>query len=174
MKSVLISIRPEWCGKIVSGEKTVEVRKTRPKLEPPFRAYVYCSSVKAMPLQAYVELHAQTNGLVNVWNGKVFASFVCDRMDTIVPATEPYGIYDVDDDYVLLTCLANGALWDYGNGTTLYGWHISDLHIYDKPRELGEFIGLRTMKNAFELRVLDRPPQSWCYVEEPYNEKILY
>lgn len=35
-KSVLISIRPEWVEKILSGEKTLEVRKTRPKLETPF------------------------------------------------------------------------------------------------------------------------------------------
>lgn len=38
------------------------------------------------------------------------------------------------------------------------------MKIYDKPRELSEFTGIRTMKNGFELRVLDRPPQSWCYV----------
>ena len=162
MKSVLISIRPEWCGKIASGEKTVEVRKTRPKLETPFCAYVYCSSVKAMSLLPYVELHAQTNGLVDVWNGKVFASFVCDRTDTIVPATEPYGIYDVDDDYVLQTCLANGALWDYGNGATLYGWHISDLRIYDTPRDLSEFTGFCKTKFGAEPVPITRPPQSWC------------
>lgn len=41
-----------------------------------------------------------------------------------------------------------------------------NLRIYDTPRDLGEFIGLRTMKNGFELRELDRPPQSWCYVTE--------
>lgn len=164
MKSVLISIRPEWCVKIASGEKTVEVRKTRPKLEPPFRAYVYCSSIRAMPLRPYVELHAHTNGLIDVWSGKVFVSFVCDRMDTLIPATEPYGIYDVSDDYVLQTCLANGALWDYGSGTTLYGWHISDLRIYNRPRDLSEFTGLRETKFGAEPVPITRPPQSWCYV----------
>ena len=42
-KAVLISIRPEWCAKIASGEKTIEVRKTRPKLQTPFKAYIYCT-----------------------------------------------------------------------------------------------------------------------------------
>ena len=42
-KSVLISIRPEWCQKIASGEKTIEVRKKRPKLAPPFKCYIYCT-----------------------------------------------------------------------------------------------------------------------------------
>lgn len=36
MKAVLISIKPTWCAKIASGEKTIEVRKTKPKLETPF------------------------------------------------------------------------------------------------------------------------------------------
>lgn len=43
MKAVLISIHPEWCSKIASGEKAIEVRKTRPKLPPPFKVYIYCT-----------------------------------------------------------------------------------------------------------------------------------
>ena len=42
-KAVLISIRPQWCEKIASGEKTIEVRKTRPKLKTPFKCYIYCT-----------------------------------------------------------------------------------------------------------------------------------
>lgn len=42
-KAVLISIRPGWCEKIANGEKTIEVRKTRPKLETPFKCYIYCT-----------------------------------------------------------------------------------------------------------------------------------
>ena len=37
-KAVLISIRPKWVEKIASGEKTIEVRKTRPTLATPFKA----------------------------------------------------------------------------------------------------------------------------------------
>nr|DAJ13711.1 MAG TPA: activating signal cointegrator [Siphoviridae sp. ctXG577] len=33
MKTVLLSIRPNWCKLILSGMKTVEVRKNRPKLK---------------------------------------------------------------------------------------------------------------------------------------------
>jgi predicted transcriptional regulator len=42
-KAVVLSIRPKWCEKIAIGEKTIEVRKTRPKLDTPFKAYIYCS-----------------------------------------------------------------------------------------------------------------------------------
>ena len=41
MKSVLISIQPKWVEKIVKGEKTIEVRKSRPKIETPFKCYIY-------------------------------------------------------------------------------------------------------------------------------------
>lgn len=40
-KAVMISIRPKWCEKICRGEKSIEVRKTRPKLETPFKCYIY-------------------------------------------------------------------------------------------------------------------------------------
>lgn len=31
-KAVMLSIRPEWVERILNGEKTLEVRKSRPKL----------------------------------------------------------------------------------------------------------------------------------------------
>lgn len=42
-KAVLISIRPKWCELIANGTKTVEVRKSRPKLETPIKCYIYCT-----------------------------------------------------------------------------------------------------------------------------------
>lgn len=157
-KAVMISIRPQWCEKIASGEKTIEVRKTRPKLSTPFKCYIYCTidGIKKMPKDYIAE---------SVERGKVIGEFVCDRIDAIVPTNEPYGIYDIDDDYVLQTCLANGGLWDYGNGATLYGWHISDLRIYDTLREPSEFTGLRDTRFGAAPCDIKRAPQSWCYVE---------
>lgn len=152
-KAVLISIRPEWVEKIARGEKTVEVRKTRPKLGTPFKCYIYCTQGN------------DACRLRGSW-GKVIGELICDRVETIKAATEPYGIYDVDDDFVAQTRLVDGALWDYGKGATLYGWHISKLEIYDTPKPLSEFTGLRTKRDSMELYMLERPPQSWCYVEE--------
>ena len=43
MKAVLISIQPKWGELIASGKKTVEIRKTKPKLETPFKVYIYCT-----------------------------------------------------------------------------------------------------------------------------------
>mgnify|MGYP002672386396 CR=1 FL=1 len=187
-KAVLISIRPEWVEKIANGEKTIEVRKTRPKLETPFKVYIYCTNQKNIMLwnarsYIYVDDHNH-NAFDRCWNGSVVGEFVCDRIDTINPETEPYGIYDVDDDFVAQTRLVDGALWDYGKSATLYGWHISDLKIYDKLRELREFKKINRDCFYAELGIakrdcpdcknsgcfLERPPQSWRYVEELGHE----
>ena len=174
-KAVLIGIRPKWCEKIVPGEKTIEVRKTRPKLETPFKVYIYCTSgrpdlnIPISPerlMQDYLDTGSMRSLNCPLGNGKVIGEFVCDRIDTILPENEPYGIYNIDDDYVFQTCLEYGALWDYGNGQTLYGWHISNLKIYDEPKKLGEFTGLRKTKFGMEPVAITRPFQSWGYVEE--------
>ena len=174
-KAVLISIRPKWVEKIASGEKIIEVRKTSPNLSLPFKAYIYCTLPK-YPHEDFIATDYPRPQFYG--GGKVIGEFTCDRIDRLAPANEPYGIYDIDDDYVLQTCLENGALWDYGHGTPLYGWHISDLRIYDTPKELSEFKTLCRVdadccacpyynytKMECDGRVIGRPPQSWCYVE---------
>lgn len=42
-QAVLVSIQPKWCALITRGDKTIEIRKTKPKMEPPFKCYIYCS-----------------------------------------------------------------------------------------------------------------------------------
>lgn len=195
-KAVLMSIQPKWCEKIVDGKKTIEVRKTRPKLETPFKCYIYCTSVKNMPLMKYVEIHRKTGGKLDDWNGKVVGEFVCDKIDTYryhkgltrfggdlglpIDTYDSYLIFE--DDYTAM-CLTYDKLKDYGKGKTLYGWHISDLKIYDNTKELCKFrkAGFMTEEEwlyalypnthchyqAWAKRFeLTRPPQSWCYVEE--------
>ena len=151
--SVMISIKPKWCGLIASGRKTIEVRKSRPKLEVPFKCYIYCTSVKNLNLQDYVNVHRATNGAVDDWSGKVIGEFVCDYILEITPDIYGHHEYFISDDDLNASCLTTNDLWEYGSGETLYGWHISDLVIYDKPKEISEF-------------AMTRPPQSWCYVEE--------
>lgn len=172
-KAVMISIRPKWCEKIVNGDKTIEVRKTRPKMNTPFKCYIYCTLPK-YPHEDFIATNYPRPQFYG--GGKVVGEFTCDRIDRLAPANEPYGIYDIDDDYVLQTCLENGALWDYGHGTPIYGWHISNLKIYDTPKELSKFsrpfencidkvcdeFGCASCENGGHIK---RPPQSWCYVE---------
>lgn len=195
-KAVLISIRPEWVEKIANGEKTIEVRKTQPKLEAAFKCYIYCTNVRPFLVWGgvfrgdwcteFTRLsgygRAEANRIWDVFNGHVAGEFICDRVETIKAATEPYGIYDVDDDFVVQTRLVDGALWEYGKGATLYGWHISKLEIYDTPKELPEFHTWKKCKscsksgyestaciydeNCMIPAAITKAPQSWCYVEE--------
>lgn len=162
MKSVLISIQPKWCELIASGKKTVEVRKTRPKLETPFKVYIYCTN-------GYIEPGSLL--FANNGKGKVIGEFVCDA------------IYELYDEL----CIYRNGMPFY---KPIYVWHISDLEIYDNPKELGEFktppcerpesacgnckyLEVTNTPNAYEFECyrengvhLTRPPQSWCYVEE--------
>lgn len=158
MKSVLISIRPRWCAKIANGNKTIEVRKTRPKLGTPFKVYIYCTLPGTKDPRQILELHG-ADGKICKANGKVMGEFVCDKIYELTP------INHAPDDTEQQACLTREEIVRYLKGVG-YGWHISDLKIYEQPRKLDEFAGIRTMKNGFELRLLDRPPQSWCYVAE--------
>lgn len=187
-KAVMISIRPKWCEKICNGEKTIEVRKTRPKLETPFKCYIYCTmdhpyiSVSCGELD---KLNYRTN-TVGRCNGKVIGEFICDRIYGLAPLNH------APDDVEQQACLTREEIVRYLKGVG-YGWHISNPKIYDKPKELSEFSPMCMYKNddkscqsrmiacsyqkydynpdgSINLvecgRTLERPPQSWCYVEE--------
>lgn len=215
MKAVMLSIQPKWCELIASEKKTIEVRKTAPKLQTPFKCYIYCTKDMHYEL---AQIRAEdgwrvkhitddttyANGCTwnmgDMLNGKVIGEFVCDRMDKYewqywgdVPnADEEYMYFPFGDDESKASCLSFNEINDYGNGKTLYGLHISDLKIYDKPKELGEFKRICNEYGSdnpncdgckffidgrsYEYDESDcafaghppltRPPQSWCYVEE--------
>ena len=139
MKSVLISIQPKWCELIASGEKTIEVRKTRPKLQTPFKCYIY-DTKGIFDITLCLDLSTKSVKVADKGRGKVIGEFMCDR---IMRFTKHVGWlsdiqnYDISYDHLKETCLE--GLWQYGKGKPLYGWHITDLKIYDKPKELGEF-----------------------------------
>ncbi len=205
MKSVLISIQPEWCEKIIHiigqkgtkpiYEKSVEIRKTKPKLETPFKCYIYETK----------GLYKGSGGCLFNGRGKVIGEFVCDRIQTYESEFVDDDCYesiaslsyDEDGDVTGFTEWSNDCDFSYehtdlyedscvkyeelkkymGLGfNKFYGWHISDLVVYDKPKELSEYhkVGYtetkesvswltREEENSWQIK---RPPQSWCYVEE--------
>lgn len=159
MKSVLISIQPKWCELIASGKKTVEVRKTRPKLETPFKCYIYETQGRTETPFVDEEGHHIFKG-----RGQVIGEFVCDRIVRFENK-----IYDLAfDETVDRACIEPYELAKYCLPQCYaYGWHISDLVIYDKPRELSEFYIKRYSYGSFDKipTPLYRPPQSWYYIE---------
>ena len=192
MKSVLISIQPKWCELIASCKKTIEVRKTAPKLQTPFTCYIYETKGKEKLLEVMYE-GDECYGTVlkervfvkgnHAGCGRVIGKFVCDKIEAYKYSTVD-GV-DIDDDILLETMLDWEEINTYAKGKPLYGWHISDLKIYDKPKELGEFRSLpfKHCKMKFEkdkrcengcvmnskdctYRKIVCPPQSWRYVEK--------
>lgn len=164
-KAVLISIRPQWCEKIANGEKTIEVRKTRPKLETPFKGYIYCTNgqtIRTAPKAYCKNVDGSIVYKQEIMNGKVIGEFVCDGIYPIRYTMD--GFADVVDCNRSL--LKPSDFITYGKGKPLYGWHISNLKLYDEPKKLSEFTELRKTRFGMEPVAITRPPQSWGYVEE--------
>ncbi len=202
MKAVMLSIQPKWCELIASGEKTIEVRKTKPSIGTPFKCYMYETQTK----DYYAVFHESTIG-------KVVGEFVCYDISTYCTEFYPKeeqpifeAVYQLNEEqsdeqekiweavlsndaeyktqFEEETCLSLEDFRDYlGIGENqFYGWRISDLVIYDEPKELSKFkkcnrkcyfdnLGLAIPKcSECKECQLTRPPQSWCYVTEGKND----
>ena len=162
MKCVLLSIKPEWCNYIKSGSKTIEVRKSMPKLPFPFKVYIYMTK----------------DG--NETGGAVIGEFVCDYVTK-------YSIYDrldysITESELSNTCIPYDDFKAYGNGETLYGWHISMLKIYPESKPLNNFYKYSYLNAKFNsiwyvddnLWQVSRPPQSYMFVEDLDDIEKIY
>lgn len=213
MKTVLLSIQPKWCELIASGKKTVEIRKTAPKIKTPFKCYIYCTKQKVngeILLTYDKKVKGRNKGFRESGDiplaGKVIGKFVCDKIDW-----HGHSVYVIREECIKAlegSCLTEKEFHNYMNYPPtnpyqdlkearkkyeFYGWHISDLVIYDKPKELSEFRKICKYRNddgscqfdkvdcdcvKFDFNpdysvnfaeccnYMCRPPQSWCYVEK--------
>lgn len=172
-KAVLLSIQPKWCELIASGKKTIEVRKKIPKLETPFKCYIY-QTKRTWVYNLY--------SAIADWQGKVIGEFVCMNIECFT--TDYRQDKEQTARIVSQSCVNFADLAEYeNNAPCLYAWHISDLEIYDKPKELGEFRYFCGGKCDVCKRCycrnectwicdnsIKRPPQSWCYMEDLWYE----
>lgn len=193
MKSILMSNHPEWCVKIFNKTKRIEVRKTRPKLTPPFKVYVYMTATKErFPLWEYVTAYQDSKGDMVNGSQKVIGEFVCDKIIELpCETTQPNWLKEK-------TCLSDSQYMNYLGHKNGYGWHITEPKLYDTPKKLSDFRkpcvdkyeycqgckhGLVILSpdeeeyalyhggyyDTFDtvcLNTVSRPPQSWCYVEK--------
>lgn len=196
MKSILLSIKPKYVELIASGQKTIEVRKTAPQ-EVPFKCYIYESrngGHRCKHCNEKDSCYSYAPKNVGCYNGrgKVIGEFICDRIEMVNAKCSDYGI-----DLFYHDCLTNGCLTEReiekyfnvpedrdlramkGNG---YVWNISDLKIYDKPKELSKFYTKKKCnsckKSGYESTAcmydedckvpmsITRAPQSWQYIED--------
>lgn len=186
MKSVLISVHPKWCELIASGQKTIEIRKTIPNMATPFRCFIYqtkrhwfCTVLRKMHVLSGSSRFLELAEILEEAHGKVIGEFTCDFIEYL------NNLFVGEPDYHMPEygnpCLKLKDLENYGKGKRLYGWHISDLVIYDKPKELSEFNKPMCTRESdcgagcsyFDPDLVickrettfKRPPQSWCYVK---------
>ena len=173
MKAVMLSLRPQWCEKIFNGSKSIEVRKSRPSLDMPVKVYVY--ETKAQ----FVKSVRGACATYGYGRGKVIGSFVCDRIiDLPCETTQPHWLKES-------TRLTDEQYMEYLGDKNGYGWHITEPKLFDKPRDITEFAlygrcaedcdeydicardseGGRMSCKYFKRTFLERPPQSWCYIE---------
>lgn len=173
MKAILMCIRPEWCDLIIRGQKTLEVRKTRPKSETPFRVYVYCTKAPQQLITIFKDGEETMDGeihhgkpvfikfnklLPDSVRGKtqvVIGEFICDDIRRIGPE---YCIVKEDIETAIAgSCLSikqvkEYAGWDigmnYADMKDLYGWHISNFKLYEEPVKLKDFWGMKPCKHG--------------------------
>lgn len=173
MKAILLSIKPEWAEKILNGEKTIEARKQFPK---DFRGWVYLYITKGKP---YLHRWCRTNGDKGYMltdekeyslNGKVVARFYVDNVEEFDFIEENKYKDNIDkyneiirklNDICKKSCLSASEMISYLDRKCLgtnqdkmlgYAIHISQLQIFDKPKEISDY-GIK------------KAPQSWQYIE---------
>lgn len=161
--SVMLSIKPKWCDLIADGRKTIEVRKSRPKLETPFKCYIYCCKPKQV-LRYVVNYEGGRTAFIKlpdgsswyssaVYSGQIIGDFICDMILPIsIEYSDPKS--SAAKNMIPYIGMTDKEMIDYlGNGKVGYGWHIADLRLYSYPKQLSEY-------------GLSRAPQSWCYVRK--------
>lgn len=182
MKSILLSIKPQWVEKILNGKKTIEVRKQFPKDYVGW-VYIYCTKSKPYLWKgAYRPYHTvDTHNPFNYYwhcnpkyrsdfNGKVIARFWCDKVEEILN----YGLARRSEimmkELLKKSCLTMNELNEYAphkeykENDFIYAIHISKLEIFE-PKELSEFNSWIVSEETHLLKKLTKAPQNYCYIE---------
>ena len=192
---ILASIKPYYYYLIAEEKKKIEVRKTALKNLPQDIAFYMSKDEKS-----FAKIPKEFQEKYRKHFGKVGLAIVCNKITR-------YNCDKIFDEYFIAgyigaymplkeMCLTNKDLIEYGKGRPLYGWHISDLKIYDKPKELSEFraYNFKSMNGTdvcgnYDCKYyqdsgsymippscakngcrITRPPQSYMFVEEVQND----
>ena len=170
-KAVLLSIKPKWCELIFIQKKTLEIRKSMPSIETPFKVYIYETKAKWV-FDAL--MNAGMTSIAEILEngfGKVVSEFTCDKVSRLaisyINGTDILCMTKDTERGALESCLSWDELLTYSDGKPIYGWHISDLRVYAEPKTLSDFSLVSAgIKNGWYHKPVDRAPQSFCYVEE--------
>jgi predicted transcriptional regulator len=155
--ATLTSVNKEHLDNILDGIKTVEWRK------------------KPLPLGKHYGYETKNKGGC----GKVTGEFEVVRTVALRVSAIPHE----ENDFLARGCVPYRFLVNYARGAVwLYANVIENAKRYDKPKELSEFKSVKVIRryhkkeydkyeklshsHRAQVAYFERPPQSWCYVEE--------
>ena len=201
MRAILIVCSPKECADILNGNQTILIRKICPKqlrgdtpIKPePIDVYIYCTKDGYLHLENNGEWsYSRNQKYTYIRTGKVVANFTLNKVEEIYwkqDLSNPY----VSDNYNLGTdtlnewelrnksCLESEELEDYlgfddSEFKALgYAWHISNLQILEKPRELDYFTKRDCSQCPYNHEdmdgdecigcIIEKAPAVYCYVE---------
>ena len=192
MQSIMISIKPKYVAQILNGEKTIEIRKTMPKCLYPIDVYIYCTKGKPLIYCSDKNWHWHIKETKNFqydmrfnyyagFNGKVVAKFTLNKVEELyIKHCVGWNTNTIKDVLTIeeKTCVSRFALFDYLGSKGGYAWHISNLEIFDRPKELSEFdrciltedLSHDNITHIHQRFKITKAPQSWCYVEVKNDE----
>lgn len=189
MKSVLRSVKPFWFYLICEGIKKAEIGKSEPKSED-FDGVVYLYCTKDM--KSFRRIPEAFQKKYKKYLGTVGARFICNQIESF---TTDYRRDDEQNARIeMLSRVSFSELCEYEhNAHCLCAWHISQLTVYEEPKRLSSFlnpckeydnpsprcgdceyyhsesndcVGFYEECRCDGLKLIKRPPQSWCYVKE--------
>lgn len=191
MKAILISIHSQWVELILKFIKKDEIRKgtvigkaINKLIEEQGVApmLIYCTkgkpTLKGLIAKSWYGLGGYFD--YEKLNGKVVARFNATAEEITIRQDrfKEFTFYETSldmEDLLKQSCLDYNELDNYLQGEKGTDIHISDLEIFDKPKELSEFksykkniVNTKINGMVFETELdnsLIKAPQSWCYVE---------
>lgn len=211
-QAILASTQSIWLEKILNGKKNREMRRTKPQCELPIDVYLYCAKAKSRSEQLVRCLDdvwrviGCADGWVfdkdpNSFNGKVVGKFTLKTIEsvgfdwqTFMETEGEIRKFNFTDEQLTKLCMSVDEANKYALQNTkkdVQLWHIDDLVIFDKPKELCDFhpyfpklerwchedsdcdgcpffvseLAVFTDEDCKGLKGLTKAPQSWQYVE---------
>ena len=192
MKSIMISIQPKWCELIANGKKTIEIRKTRPRCDVPFKCYIYCTK-PTYPHEDFITVDAGTDKPFFAFygGGKVIGEFICDEIskftaefvddDCYEDIRYCYTTADDEEDEIIISTneyinpnnnwLCNKSHLSFNDIKKYIGTNFHEIPFYGwHISNLQIYANPKELSNfihpvSWGYEELKRPPQSWCYVE---------
>lgn len=163
---IILSVHPVWLGKMAEGKKTLEIRKKLPRLQTPFKVYLYCTKLSEN------QIYRSPEGVYLGYSrkrpkdiccaGRVVGEFTCTNLYNY---STRQGTPDTisTEEIVRRSCLSFMELYQYEciNGkqcgpderSGIVAMEISDITFYDRPKLLLDY-------------GLTASPMSWSYARK--------